>query len=105
MSATRPELRNNILPRTAASTASGQRMTKIRASTRLPESNYPTKEPRFEKRGQLGSGGFGVVDEAVDIDTAKLVAVKVIRLKQGQQKQAFKHWYSVKEEISILQSL
>ncbi|POS68914.1 G2-specific protein kinase nim-1 [Diaporthe helianthi] len=44
---------------------------------------------RWAKVDNIGSGAFGRVDRAVDVDSGRLIAVKTIRIRENQDKETF----------------
>ncbi len=54
---------------------------------------------RFDKLERLGSGAFGEVHKAIDIDSGDLMAVKIL---YPRSELSIQQWTSVKREIEIL---
>jgi serine/threonine protein kinase len=62
----------------------------------------------FKDRKLIGAGQFGHVYRAIDVDSGKFVAVKVLRpptAKQGQGEKGVEVYNSLKREIEILSKL
>ncbi|KAL2285307.1 hypothetical protein FJTKL_08254 [Diaporthe vaccinii] len=49
---------------------------------------------------ELGAGAFGQVLRAVDVDSGKLIAVKIIKIRQNQHKEAF--FTALKREVEAI---
>lgn len=76
--------------------------------TRIHTPGLPQLKMRYMKIERLGSGQFGVVYKAIDIDTGRLLAVKIFQQPEHASKEA--EWrktlyYALKREVEALSKI
>ncbi|CAH0022777.1 unnamed protein product [Clonostachys rhizophaga] len=89
-------------PRLARTIDEADTVLPSQRETRITTSGPQRLKTRYDKGERLGSGAFGLVHQALDLDTGKLMAVKIIRRPAGPMQQ---EWVNLKREVQILSRL
>ncbi|EXU95910.1 serine/threonine protein kinase domain protein [Metarhizium robertsii] len=91
-------------PRLARTVDDSETVLPSRRETRTHTPGHLQPKIRHKKLGELGSGQFGTVYKAINVDTGKLVAVKV--LQPPEQVSKLEWWRkSLKREVEILSQI
>ncbi|KAL1873034.1 hypothetical protein Daus18300_004175 [Diaporthe australafricana] len=66
----------------------------VTAAPTMPQTRIHTSLPnrpmiRWAKIDGIGAGAFGEVNRAVDVDSGRLIAVKIIKIRRNQNQEAF----------------
>lgn len=69
--------------------------------------NLQQLKMRFFRGDELGAGQFGKVYKAIDIDTGKLMAVKILKRPTGASEEAWRHsvHFILKREVETLSQI
>lgn len=75
--------------------------------TRSHSAGLQQLKMRFIHGALLGAGNFGTVYRAIDIDTGKLMAVKILQQPQGTSEEAWRRsvYYALKREVETLSQI